>query len=73
VPSPLLIHKLTDERDGRVLKALKVLKALNTPERRHTLPVFIAVWDSLLEYVGSKRVSNRVEQPDTFWNTLLQP
>jgi hypothetical protein len=55
------------------MKALRVLKALNTPERRHTLPLFIAVRDSFLEHVGSKRVSTRVEQPATFWNNPLQP
>jgi site-specific recombinase XerD len=39
-PSPLLIRNLTDEESARVMKLL------NTPEGRHTLPVFIAVRDT---------------------------
>jgi hypothetical protein len=38
-PDPIKTRELTDE------EALRVMKALDTPERRHTLPVFIAAMD----------------------------
>jgi integrase len=56
-PSPLSIRELTDE------EAERVMKVLNTPEGRHTLPVFIAVQDtgarrgSLLEHLRWKHVN----------------
>ena len=56
-PSPALIRELTDE------EAQRVMKALDTPERRHTLSVFIAVRDtgarrgSLLEHLRWKHIN----------------
>ena len=53
-PDPIKTRQLTDE------EALRVMKALDTPERRHTLPVFIAAMDtgarksSLLDYLRWK-------------------
>ena len=50
-PDPVKTRELTDE------EARRVMKALDTPERRHTLPVFIAAMDtgarksSLLDYL----------------------
>jgi len=50
-PDPIKTRELTDE------EAVQVIKALDTPERRHTLPVFIAAMDtgarrsSLLDYL----------------------
>ena len=44
-------------------EALRVMKALDTPERRHTLPVFIAAMDtgarksSLLDYLHWKDIN----------------
>ena len=54
-PDPIKIRELTDE-------AVRVMKALDTPERRHTLPVFVAVMDtgarksSLLNYLRWKDI-----------------
>jgi hypothetical protein len=39
-PDPIKTRELTDE------EALRVMKALDIPERRHTLPVFIAAVDT---------------------------
>ena len=39
-PDPIKTRELTDK------EALRVMKALDTPERRHTLPVFIAAIDT---------------------------
>src|SRR5215207_1330095 len=56
-PDPIKTRELTDE------EALRVMKALDTPERRHTLPVFIAAMDtgarksSLLDYLRWKDVN----------------
>ena len=56
-PSPMLIRELTDE------EAQRVMQALDIPERRHTLSVFIAVRDtgarrgSLLEHLRWKHVN----------------
>ncbi len=56
-PSAVSIRELTDEEGERVMKAL------NTPERHHTLPVFIAAQDtgarrgSLLEHLRWKHVN----------------
>jgi len=50
-PDPIKTRELTDE------EALRVMKALDTPQRCHTLPVFIAAMDtgarksSLLDYL----------------------
>jgi integrase len=55
-PDPIKIRELTDE------EALRVMKALDTPERRHTLPVFVALMDtgarksSLLNYLRWKDI-----------------
>ena len=55
-PDPIKIRELTDE------EALRVTKALDTPERRHTLPVFVALMDtgarksSLLNYLRWKDI-----------------
>jgi integrase len=54
---PIKIRLLTDE------EARRVMKALDTPERRHTLPVFIAAMDpgarksSLLDYLRWKDIN----------------
>ncbi len=56
-PDPIKTRELTDE------EALRVMKALDTPERRHTLPVFIAAVDtgarksSLLDYLRCKDIN----------------
>src|SRR5215470_15432695 len=56
-PDPIKTRELTDE------EALWVMKALDTPERRHTLPVFIAAMDtgarksSLLDYLRWKDIN----------------
>jgi integrase len=56
-PDPIKTRELTDE------EALRVMKALDTPERRHTLPVFIAAMDtgarksSLLDYLRWKDIN----------------
>jgi integrase len=56
-PDPIKTRELTDE------EARRVLKALDTPERRHTLPVFIAAMDtgarksSLLDYLRWKDIN----------------
>jgi integrase len=56
-PDPVKTRELTDD------EALRVIKALNTPERRHTLPVFIAAMDtgarrsSLLDYLRWKDIN----------------
>jgi integrase len=56
-PDPIKTRELTDE------EALQVMKALDTPERRHTLPVFIAAMDtgarksSLLNYLRWKDIN----------------
>ncbi len=39
-PDPIKTRELTDE------EAVRVIKALDTAERRHTLPVFIAAMDT---------------------------
>jgi integrase len=55
-PDPIKIRELTDD------EAVRVMKALDTPERRHTLPVFVAVMDtgarksSLLNYLRWKDI-----------------
>ena len=55
-PDPVKIRELTDD------EAVRVMKALDTPERRHTLPVFVAVMDtgarksSLLNYLRWKDI-----------------
>jgi integrase len=57
VPSAVKTRAMTDE------EAQRVLTALNTPERRHTLPVFIAVMDTgvrkstLLEHLRWKDIN----------------
>jgi integrase len=56
-PNPIKTRELTDQ------EALRVMKALDTPERRHTLPVFIAAMDtgarksSLLDYLRWKDIN----------------
>jgi len=56
-PDPIKTRELTDE------EALRVMKALDTPQRRHTLPVFIAAMDtgarksSLLDYLRWKDIN----------------
>jgi hypothetical protein len=56
-PDPIKTRQLTDD------EALRVMKALDTPERRHTLPVFIAAMDtgarksSLLDYLCWKEIN----------------
>jgi integrase len=56
-PDPIKTRQLTDE------EAVLVIKALDTPERRHTLPVFIAAMDtgarrsSLLDYLRWKDIN----------------
>jgi site-specific recombinase XerD len=56
-PDPIKTRQLTDD------EALRVMKALDTPERRHTLPVFIAAMDtgarksSLLDYLRWKDIN----------------
>jgi len=56
-PDPIKTRELTDE------EAVLVIKALDTPERRHTLPVFIAAMDtgarrsSLLDYLRWKDIN----------------
>ena len=56
-PDPVKTRELTDE------EALRVMNALDTPERRHTLPVFIAAMDtgarksSLLDYLRWKDIN----------------
>jgi integrase len=56
-PDPIKTRELTDE------EAALVIKALDTPERRHTLPVFIAAMDtgarrsSLLDYLRWKDIN----------------
>ncbi len=56
-PDPIKTRELTDE------EALRVINALDTPERRHTLPVFIAAMDtgarksSLLDYLRWKDIN----------------
>ena len=56
-PDPIKTRELTDE------EALRVMKALDTPERRHTLAVFIAAMDtgarksSLLDYLRWKDIN----------------
>lgn len=56
-PDPIKTRELTDEEAGQVIKAL------DTPERRHTLPVFIAAMDtgarrsSLLDYLRWKDIN----------------
>ena len=56
-PDPIKTRELTDE------EAVRVIKALDTPERRHTLPVFIAAMDtgarksSLLDYLRWKDIN----------------
>jgi len=56
-PDPIKTRELTDE------EAQRVMKALDTPERRHTLPVFIAAMDtgarksSLLDYLRWKDIN----------------
>ncbi len=56
-PDPIKTRELTDE------EALRVMKALDTSERRHTLPVFIAAMDtgarksSLLDYLRWKDIN----------------
>ena len=56
-PDPIKTRELTDE------EAVQVIKALDTPERRHTLPVFIAAMDtgarrsSLLDYLRWKDIN----------------
>jgi integrase len=56
-PDPIKTRALTDE------EALRVINALDTPERRHTLPVFIAAMDtgarksSLLDYLRWKDIN----------------
>jgi hypothetical protein len=56
-PDPIKTRELTDE------EALRVMKALDTPERRHTLPVFIAAMDTgarksgLLDYLRWKDIN----------------
>jgi len=56
-PDPIKTRELTDE------EARRVMKALDTPERRHTLPVFIAAMDtgarksSLLDYLRWKDIN----------------
>jgi integrase len=55
-PDPIKTRELTDE------EAVRVIKALDTAERRHTLPVFIAAMDtgarrsSLLDYLRWKDI-----------------
>jgi integrase len=56
-PDPIKTRQLTDE------EALRVIRALDTPDRRHTLPVFIAAMDtgarksSLLDYLRWKDIN----------------
>jgi integrase len=56
-PDPIKTRELTDE------EARRIMKALNTPERRHTLPIFIAAMDtgarksSLLDYLRWKDIN----------------
>ena len=56
-PDPIKTRNLTDE------EAARVIQALGTPERRHTLPVFIAAMDtgarrsSLLNYLCWKHIN----------------
>ncbi len=56
-PDPVKTRELTDE------EAQRVMKALNSPERRHTLPIFIAAMDtgarksSLLDYLRWKDIN----------------
>jgi len=56
-PDPIKTRELTDE------EAVRVIKALDTPERRHTLPVFIAAMNtgarrsSLLDYLRWKDIN----------------
>ena len=56
-PDPIKTRELADE------EAVLVIKALDTPERRHTLPVFIAAMDtgarrsSLLDYLRWKDIN----------------
>ena len=56
-PDPIKTRELTDE------EAIRVMKALDTPERGHTLPVFIAAMDtgarksSLLDYLRWKDIN----------------
>ena len=56
-PDPIKTRELTDEEPRRVVKAL------DTPERHHTLPVFIAAMNtgarksSLLDYLRWKDIN----------------
>ena len=56
-PDPIKTRELTDE------EAVRVEKALDIPDRRHTLPVFIAAMDtgarrsSLLDYLRWKDIN----------------
>ena len=56
-PGPIKTRELSDE------EARRVMKAIETPERRHTLPLFIAAMDtgarksSLLDYLRWKNIN----------------